>query len=58
MFSCNSTAVNASMAVAFDNSPASSGLQPGILLTISAMIVVASWSSLQISTSLSIGSPR
>ena len=58
MLSCSSTAVNASIAIALDSSPASSGRQPGILATISATWVIASWSSLQISTSESIGSPR
>jgi hypothetical protein len=47
--------VNASIAVAFDSSPASSGRQPGIFETISLMVSTAAGSSPQISTSLSIG---
>ena len=50
--------MNASIAVAFDSSPASSGRQPGMRATISLTVRTAASSSPQISTSESIGSPR
>ena len=50
--------MNASIAVAFDSSPESSGRHPGIFDTISLTVSTASGSSPQINTSESIGWPR